>query len=61
MKSNKYYHDLIQQKCRILPFDIEGIILSVFITKRGIEYQCKYYLDGEVHTEYFFDWEVEVI
>ena len=62
MKSNKYYQNLIFKDCMIIPFEnLKGTIIAVFITKKGVEYQVRYYADFEQKTEYFFEKEIEVI
>lgn len=54
------YELLINCSCIIKPFDdLEGTIIAVFITKKGVEYQVRYYLNGAQKTDYFFDWEIE--
>lgn len=58
MKSK--FFDLIEKPCKIKPFEnLSGTIIAVYITKKGIEYQVRYYLDGEQRTDYFFEWEIE--
>jgi len=55
------YEDLINKPCKIIPFEyLKGVLLAVFITKKGVEYQVRYYLNGEQKTEYFFNWEIEL-
>ena len=55
------YETLINKHCNIKPFEnLKGTILAVFITKKGVEYQVRYYADFEQKTEYFFDWEIEI-
>ena len=55
------YEDLINKDCEIIPFEnLKGTILAVFITKKGVEYQVRYYFNGEQKTEYFFDWEINI-
>lgn len=55
------YSELINRSCSIIPFEmLHGTIIAVFITKKGVEYQVRYYLDGEQKTDYFFDWEINV-
>ncbi len=53
--------DTINQPCIIKPFEINGHIIAIFITKKGVEYQCRYYLNGEQKSEYFFNWEIEIL
>lgn len=55
------YEKLINKPCEIMPFEnLKGIILAIYITKKGVEYQVRYYLNGEQKTEYFFDWEIVI-
>ena len=55
------YEKIINKFCEIIPFEnLKGTILAVFITKKGVEYQVRYYLNGEQKTEYFFDWEIKI-
>jgi len=54
------YTKLINTRCHIRPFEmLGGVITGVFITKKGVEYQVRYYMNAEQKTEYFFDWEIE--
>ena len=51
--------DVINHDCEIKPFEyLKGTIIAIFITKKGIEYQVRYYMNGEQKTDYFFDWEI---
>jgi hypothetical protein len=51
--------DVINCDCEIKPFEyLKGTIIAIFITKKGIEYQVRYYMNGEQKTDYFFDWEI---
>lgn len=55
------YEELINKDCEIIPFEkLKGTIIAVFITKKGVEFQVRYYLNGEQKTDYFFDWEINV-
>ena len=47
--------------CRIKPLEIKGVIVGIYITTKGTEYQVRYYWNGEQKTEYFFDFEIEVL
>jgi hypothetical protein len=49
----------IGDKVKILPFSCEGIVLAIFITKNGTEYQIRYYMDSKVLQEYFFESELK--
>lgn len=51
--------DLIEKSCKIIPFEnLTGTIIGIYITKKGIEYQVRYYSNFEQKTEYFFGWEL---
>jgi len=55
------YEELINKDCTIIPFEnLKGTIIAIFITKKGVEYQVRYYADFEQKTEYFFDWEINI-
>lgn len=42
------YKELINKPCIIIPFEnLQGIITAIFINKKGVEYQVRYYLNGE--------------
>lgn len=53
--------DLIFNSCLIKPLNIKGNIVGIFITSKGTEFQIRYYWNAEQKTEYFFDWEVEIL
>lgn len=63
---NSFYYggnmqDLIGKQVTIKPLeDLKGILLGIVISKMGIEYQVRYFLNGTAYSEYFFDWEIEV-
>lgn len=50
----------INKECKIKPLELKGIIIALYITKKGVEYQVRYYWNGEQKTEYFFDWEIDI-
>ena len=55
------FEELINKKCKIIPFEkLEGIITGIYINKKGIEYQVRYYMNSEQKIEDFFDFEIEV-
>ena len=39
--------------------EIEGVIVSIYITNKGIEYKTRYFWKGTPQEVYFFDWEIE--
>lgn len=54
------FENCINMPCKIMPFEnLKGIIIGVYITKKGIEYEVRYYMNGEQKTNYFFDWEID--
>lgn len=52
------YKEYINKNCKIIPFDCRGTIIGVYITGKGIEFQVRYYMNGEQKTDYFFEWEI---
>lgn len=53
------YENLIEKPCKIIPFEnLTDTIIGIYITKKGIEYQVRYYSNFEQKTEYFFGWEL---
>ena len=48
--------------CKIKPLEnYSGVIVSVCANQKGFEYQVRYYFDGSQRTEWFYDFEIEVI
>jgi hypothetical protein len=54
-------NNILFNSCTIKPLEIKGIIVGIYITTKGTEYQVRYYWNGEQKTEYFFDFEIEVL
>ena len=57
------YLDSLQEHndrgCHIIPFDVEGRIVSTWMKTDCItRYEVRYFLDGNICTEYFFDDEI---
>lgn len=52
--------EYIYAKCKIKELEAVGHITAVFITKRGVEYQVRYYIEGEQREQYFFDFEISI-
>ena len=53
--------NLLNKECLIIPFEnIKGVIIGIYYSKKGFEYQIRYYLNGKQETEYFFDWEIKI-
>lgn len=58
----KNFQLYINKCCIIKPLEnLYGVITAVFITKKGIEFQVRYFLNGKSECEYFFDWEIQVL
>lgn len=55
------YEEQIQKNC-VIPLlgNMPGIVTAIYITKKGVEYQVRYFLDGKAISDYFFDWEVVI-
>lgn len=52
---------LIYTKCKIRPLeDLEGRIMSISISKYGLEYNVRYYIDGEQKEREFLNEEIKI-
>ena len=50
----------INDKVRITEIEKTfGRVVSIWITSTGIQYEVKYYIEGKVQKEYFFEDELE--
>lgn len=53
--------ELLYSPCKILPLeDLKGVIVGVAINKHGIEFQVRYFIDGEYRIEWFHFFDIEV-
>lgn len=53
--------DLIYKDCKIVPFENQaGKIISVCYSKKGVELQVRYYMNGEHKLDWFFDFDIEL-
>lgn len=53
--------DLIYKDCIIIPFEnLEGKIIAITQSKRGTEFEVRYFLGGEYKVECFFDFDLEL-
>ena len=50
---------ILEKECYIKPFEMKGTIIGIYMSKKGIEYQVRYYINAEQKTEYFFGWEIK--
>ena len=50
-----------QEKVLIKEIQQIGRVKSVWWCSRGVEYEVRYFQDGKVHTEYFFEDELEEV
>ena len=51
----------IEQRVEIIELKRKGRVLAIFITKKGIEYQIRYFDNAEVKTIYFFEDELKEV
>ena len=53
---------ILFKKCYITPFEnLEGVIVGLNQSRKGTELQIRYFLNGEYRTEWFYDFDVEVL
>jgi len=51
----------LRDNVEIISLKISGVIKSIWINNRGIEYQVRYFSDNEAKTVYFFKEELKLI
>lgn len=49
----------IGDKIKIKELDREGRVHSIWFTKHGIEFQVRYFYNGEIKEVYFYEDEIE--
>lgn len=53
------WEKLLYKNCYIIPFEnLQGRIVAIMISKRGVELQVRYCLNGVYKLEWFFDFDV---
>ena len=53
--------DLLYKDCKIIPFEnLNGKIISVCYSKKGVELQVRYFLNGDYKQDWFFDFDIEL-
>ena len=50
----------IHDRVRIAELERTGRVISLWIIPKGIEYQVRYFDNGEARTVYFFEDELEI-
>lgn len=48
----------IGEKVKISVLNCEGRILSIWIVRRGLTYEVRYFFEGKVVTDYFYEDEL---
>lgn len=46
---------------KIIALGTEGVIVSIYIVDKAIQYQVRYFWQGEAKEVYFYEWELEFI
>lgn len=57
MLDNKFN---VGDRVKIHPVEWEGRVIAVFYSRRGMEYQVRYFHNGKAELEYFFEDELEL-
>lgn len=61
-KMKKYLDDLLYADCLIIPFEyLEGKIVAINISKAGIVYSVRYFLNGDYKIDDFFEFDIDLI
>ena len=50
----------LNTKVKIIPLDIPGVVISIWLTEMGIQYEVRYFWSGKAEKVYFFEDELEV-
>lgn len=54
------FENLLYKDCFIVPFErLPEKIVAINISKKGVEYQVRYYLNGEYKLEWLFDFDLD--
>ncbi len=48
----------MRQKIRVIPFDTVGTIMGIYVCEDGIQYRVRYFYEGSIKTEYFYENEL---
>lgn len=61
-KNITYQFDFeIQGKVKIIPLNIIGVVVSLWIGNSGIQYEVRYFDNAEARTVYFYSDELECV
>ena len=59
MELDELTQEYLYRTCKLKPLEnLPARIIAIVINKYGVLFQAKYYLNGEVKTDYFNDFEV---
>ena len=51
----------LEQKVKIIELECLGIIIGIFYGRNGVEYNIRYFYNGEAKTVYFYENELKVV
>lgn len=51
----------IGSKVKILELDAIGRVISIWYNTTGLQIEVKYFMDGKLNKEYFFEDEIKVV
>lgn len=50
---------MFDSKVHIKPFDVQGTLIGIYMSRTsGIKYQVRYFMDGKILDDYFYEWEI---
>lgn len=49
----------LKDKVEVTPLSAKGIVTALFVCEDGIQYRVRYFYEGSVRSEYFYDDELQ--
>ncbi len=50
----------LNDNVKILPFDIKGVIIGIYLSNAPTEFRVRYFMDSSIKEEYFHGNELEL-
>ena len=57
-ETNTKFDKLFNRQCEILPLEAWGRIIGIYFSLEGVKYHVRYFFDGELRTDYFYNYEI---
>jgi len=49
------------ERVKIKELDMSGVVVSVWVSKSGVQYETRYFLNGEAKNVYMFETELDKV